>query len=761
MKSNWLKRLAAWSMAAAMLLSMPGLTPAADTKISTAAASDRFVAPVNPTSIPETPTTPELDSSTSSISIDDAQGQGEPAIQLGSSTLTLEEGQTSEITVEGTGVTGDYRYEVSELNDTSAAGFTETQQGAEQSLTVTGNEAGSNLCTVTMRDADSGKIVASRSITVKTTDGEGKGGNESAYLKASKYTFYVAEGTSERLAVRVVDSDSRYTIRYEEYGSYYTSTWGGWNADNVAYIDITGEELGTEKVSIELLDAGTDEESDWTVVNTITVTVKVVPENTINTSWSSDTIQRTQYKDMKVAFYGITSGTTYTATIGNAKKVRIAWLSKKTKTATLRIRGLQKGSTTITIALKKDGKTLRTKKVTVTVRDLGVIDYAYRFYNSASDFGIADSSSYVYPYSAFSRMFGNNARARQLWKTYGKGWNGDCYGMVTTSGLMYNQNMPASFKSGAIRAYELGIGSKSSYSGLTLKAFIQSMMWGQLSEAEQKRTDQRMEDKINTYNTIVDLTSRGVLVKIGLHSLVSGHAVLGYKAVISGSTAKVYYYDPNESNTPQYITFRKSGGNYKSFTFGNAAYRVEYDRLSYTTYNEYAYMWSHRGSLNGVSTSLVTSDSDSFEIRDSKGKMVAVVKDGHLTSKTSGVVQITPEAGDISHYDTALYLPTGTYTIRNTAPNRTFAVSMTNVDHSAQVQTGASKVTFTVTDRNRTNRVSIAGAKGTSYRIRLSSSAAGEPETLTFAGTGTVSTIHAGTTSGTVTKQTNAVAVDN
>ncbi len=769
MKNTWLKRILSWSLAAAMLIGEPavalagnnGLIVSDDAAVTTA----EVPADIDPETLaPENPNAPkveilELDPESDPVSITDASD--EASVRLSASNVTVSEGSSTEVLVEGAGVSGNYVYEVSGLTDTSAAGFADAQDGSAQTLTVSGLKEGTNLCTVAMRDVTTGAIAASKTLKVNTIAGDTKGGNSSAYLTVSKTYIYVAQGSKVNLYLRANNTDAAYAVGFDHYLDNCSMAWGEWDGGR-QNITLTGNTLGTEKLTVYLYDRSN---GGYDVVDSKEITIKVVPRNTITTSWSSATVTRSKYKDLKLGFYGKSTGAKIYYKVGNPKKVRVAWLTKSASGAKMRIRGLQKGTTYITFALKKNGVALRTKKVKVTVKDQGVIDYAWKFVNSSSGMNISNPSSYVYPYSVFSRMYGDNALARRLWNQYGhSGWGGDCYGMATTSGIMYNQNLPASFKSGAIRQYSLGLGNKSKYSGLNVKSFIQSMMWSQVCSAEQNRNNSRYNNRTRTLTNLVKAVKSGSITAIGIQGYswyygYWGHELLAYKCVTSGSTAKVYYYDPNYSNEPYYITFYKSGSNYTSWSFQNSEYESEVYKMTYTTYNEYNAMWSNRGHLSAKASNLVTSDSDNFELLNADGKVVATVKDGKLVEENSNITQILPFTKG-ADYDTALYVPTGEYTIRNTDPSTdTITVSMTNVDHSAQVKTNATSVNFSVADRTGNNVVSIANAKGADYAIRLESSATNEPEVLAYAGTGTTSTVIAGTTAGALAKGTNATAV--
>ncbi len=686
----------------------------------------------------------------------DADPASEASIQTAASSLTVEAGQTASLDLTAAGAQGSYQFEVSGTNDTSAAGFAETRSGESQTLTIEGQTAGTNLCTINMRDTATGKIAASKTITVKTLPGDSKGANANARLTASKTKIYLAEGATGTLYFRVrnYDPGKGFSLVFnKDTGSYARTNFLGWG---------TGEDATRMTMSVKALASGTTamdvsikDSETGTLVHTIRVTIVVVPRDSVITSVSSATITRTKYKDVTVNIIGKTSGATFTAVAANTKRVKIALLNKTATSATLRIRGLQKGTTSVTVSVKKDGVVLGKSSVNVTVKDLGVIDYAYRFRNNASDFGIADSSTYQYPYSVFSRMFGDNAMARRLWEDYGYGWAGDCYGMTTTAGLIYNQNLADSFKSGKIRGYDLSLSSKSRYSGMSIKTFIQSMMQAQYASVEQNRMNARRDDSTGTNNKIVALAKKGTLVGIGLWGSGWGHEVLGYKAVVSGNTAKVYYYDPNYSNTPQYITFYKSGSNYTRFVFSNTSYSDVW-ALDYTTYSEYAALWSNRGKLVSYSANYLSAASADFDVFSSSGKLIASVRGGKLTRSSDGVTLVAAKTSSASG-KTGLYLPTGIYTVRNKdTSGKSFEVSFSNVNHSAAVRTGASEITFKVNDTTGTNTVSIKGAKNVAYAIRLESTAAGEQGTHTFAGTGSSSVIVAGTSGGTVTPATNA-----
>ena len=84
-------------------------------------------------------------------------------------------------------------------------------------------------------------------------------------------------------------------------------------------------------------------------------------------------------------------------------------------------------------------------------------------------------------------MFGKTELANLLYK-YDGYWAGNCYGMATTSGMLYSKNVikPSAFKQGAKAPSDLKLSNKNTKQNMSLKKFIEVMQISQYFSSFQK-----------------------------------------------------------------------------------------------------------------------------------------------------------------------------------------------------------------------------------------------------------------------------------
>ena len=365
----------------------------------------------------------------------------------------------------------------------------------------------------------------------------------------------------------------------------------------------------------------------------------------------------------------------------------------------------------------------------------------YYFPNSSGSFRYDEN--YQIPLERYQLMFGETTRATELYNSRGT-WGGSCFGMSSTSVMFFEGNVSTgSYRSGAKVPFDLHPTDASSQ--FTLTEFIEAMQVAQNTPIGSQAT-WRNKDKIDD---LFNAVKKGPVVVSMLHNVTyGGHAVVAYDVVESSTETRLMIYDPNFPNTERYIPFTKTvkGGNaiYSWHYLMNDSidYGTEYNYfISYISASDINRIWAGRQSSTSANTdamnflSLKTSNAT---ITDSAGNTVATVKNGEITVVSSEVFPLlniapTSDGETAANSSTAMWLPTGTYTVSNTGTG-TLGVTMVNVDQSATVSTAASSVTFLVDDSKATNSVQVDGA-GKSYDITLSSTLDQGYKEVTLTGT--------------------------
>ena len=410
---------------------------------------------------------------------------------------------------------------------------------------------------------------------------------------------------------------------------------------------------------------------------------------------------------------------TYTYSSSNPS---VATVNKKTG----RVTPLKIGTTKITVKSKatknyRAGKA--TYKVTVTPLALGDLTYNFGNYSKTT---ISESTF---------RMFFSATMARSYYNYYyDVGDGGVCFGMASSS-MMLNMAgsalRPSYFSSSASHPSALSKYSRFKSTSYYLYDFIEAMHVSQLSDACQNRL------YANSYDVkgLVKQVKTGKPVLISMKSSYGGHAIVGYKMEkYSSSLDLLYIYDSNYPNSTRYIQLVKnSSGKYTGEWFYDYDFCSPY-RISYISGPTYKSIWKNRKAANKVSQLFVTTDS--FEIRDSSGTVVATMKKGKFTSNSDDVYLADTLGLDLSA--NLVYLPNGEYSVTNTAKNGDgFEVTSMDVDQSITVATDSKTVTVETNDETGVNTATIDTAKDEDFMVTiLDGTESEEPEETVFTGAG-------------------------
>ena len=395
--------------------------------------------------------------------------------------------------------------------------------------------------------------------------------------------------------------------------------------------------------------------------------------------------------------------------------------------------------------------------LTVTTNTIDLSNLTYSFGNYWDYFGY--SGSYRIPIERY-KLFFNRTRAEYLYMHLGK-WRGNCYGMSATSGILNTSGSGVSitgFKSSAKMLSDLAVSNKNSSIGMTLTEFIEALQVSQYVDAVQYAYNNNTSlselcQEVNKVKSGKPPVVLGVMKQVG-QNIWDGHAILGYKIEkINNSKSLLYVYDCNYPGQQRYIELRtNAAGAYtgweyymndvEHFKSGTSLYKIVY-----IPYSLYQGAWASRN--QGQSTNILSINSDSFDICDYQGNVVASMSNGDFYSTTSDVYYCSTVDENLDTH--LIYMPPRVYQIVNHDSGISeLSVSSANEEQSVAVTTTSNSVVLAVDDESETNLVSVDTSEGERYRVVLSSdleSAKGKEE-VEYEGEGNGSTITVGMSSG-------------
>lgn len=339
--------------------------------------------------------------------------------------------------------------------------------------------------------------------------------------------------------------------------------------------------------------------------------------------------------------------------------------------------------------------------------------------------------------AAWFGMFGKTSLGKTLLLNHPRaGESGHCYGMASVSG-MFNV-----FGSGISlddfnkdKISDLKLKDISATLNMNLNLLIKTMFVSQYSSAVQRAYANNTD--LNTACELAKEAQRdGQPVILGIFSGTGmGHALLGYKLEeISDMEARLYVYDCNSPNQNKYITVKKSGDKYTSWSYDMGkvygAWSSTRGKLTYIPYALYQSFWTKRGFVTSLlkDTNTMFVNADSFDVRDYKNNVVASVRDGKLTYSKEDVftyqsTDLLDDSAENEQDGTLLYLPTDVYQIENKDENIfELEVSSANVEQNSSVSTTADKVIISLDDEVNLNQVSVVSDKLDVYQVSMDNS---------------------------------------
>ena len=373
----------------------------------------------------------------------------------------------------------------------------------------------------------------------------------------------------------------------------------------------------------------------------------------------------------------------------------------------------------------------------------------YSFSNSYQGFGY--DRGYRIPLERYQAIYGNTEEAKNHFNN-NTSWGGNCYGMVSSTGLFYKDGNGVNvtdFNGAASLPRDLTINDRHNSWNVSVKEFIELMHVTQCSQLIQR--DYNQNQGMTNLNRAIREIQNGELYVITIFPGGSGgHAVLGYGLDTSGTNDMLQIYDPNFPGTPRGITLYGSQGNYTGWYY-NMNDMEDWGSqtggwISYMPYADYFKVWQDRAGAKGSNMALISSNGD-IDITTPNGQPVAEFRDGEVNMESSQgypFLNIGVPAGERSSGQssvTAVWVPAGAYNVERAASDTTgssLQVNITQVEQSVNIVTAADSMTVEVNDSQQLRQASLgADEAGSAFEITLGSSfdEADQPATINYKGT--------------------------
>lgn len=429
---------------------------------------------------------------------------------------------------------------------------------------------------------------------------------------------------------------------------------------------------------------------------------------------------------------------------------------------------------TATATVKGRNRYTGTEKLYYVISDktytFTVSDLTYSFTNDHLSFQYP--MDYTIPYERYSFIYGNNARARSIYKKSSGVWSGSCYGMSAVASILttdVSTLKPADFGKSNVPA--LTIDDTESVKGLTVKQILESMQIAQFSGAVPAERSENMvydSNDVTKLNSIRDAAQNvkytGKPIILCLYGQIrgqnSGHAIVAYDVQnVSATQQNILVYDPNYAGVSKTVQLTLDGnGNVIKWHYklnGSYDWGTDYqnDKISFCTFDRA--MGVYNGSEKKIAYNTLTVSEDTFTVYYADGTTAAVVRNGDVITDNPEIIEIEPigvTADDqiVKSDFITIQLPVGQYKVVNDE-NTTFTATMVSLDRSTTVTTSADTVTFTVDDSRSLNEAVVYTDAGDTYDIVLESTANLETGEVAVSGVANGDAVSTAQDNGTIT----------
>lgn len=667
-------------------------------------------------------------------------------LSLSAASISVGAGGSTKVTATYSNYSGSVYMQYGTTNTSAYSCSWGSWSGSSIPLTVGGKAAGSGRIYIYLKDASTGATLATASFSVNVY--------QSAKVAASANSVSVPTGSTTIVRFTVSGISGRVYLQYGTTNSYaYSCSWGAWNGSTVP-LTIQGKNVGSGRITVYLKNTSGTTLAKTTV--SISVTESQKPKVTLSQKSLTLKAGNAAFVIATVSNINTSCYLQYGTTNNTAYACR--WSGGSGNSYSLIVTGKAAGSGKIRVYLKRksDNETLSSAEVSVKVEASGVLSnlsYSFGNFSGAASLRICQ---YM-----FNNRVANSVYNMKL------GAGGNCFGMASTSGMLYAPNNSVyvnTFNTSKTAISELNRSDKNRNLNLSVEEFVQALQIAQVSD----RTVRNFVSGSNLKNLTASVTANMIFGRPTLISIYgkynnrqSGHAILAYGVEKYSSTQdRLLIYDNNYPLSTRYLYLNKnaSSGNYTGWSYDLTnsdewGSNETYGRIAYTAYSNYYSLWTNRGSLTDGSTNLVTVNSDNFEIMDVNNELVATVQDGTLSIKTGGsyteeyygAIEEIPytsldlDAGTVNE-NYVLRMPVDLYTIKNTdtgMAGEDFTVEIVNEELSARVVSQCDAVTVCADDSCNLASVLLEAEENEEYQIILGSSRENEPDEIEWSGVGT------------------------
>lgn len=373
---------------------------------------------------------------------------------------------------------------------------------------------------------------------------------------------------------------------------------------------------------------------------------------------------------------------------------------------------------------------------------------SYSFANTYETF--VDSDSYQMPLELYRYIWGDTVFAKKMYdQTEAVGsdeWEGKSFGMAVVATLLYMRDSDLSvedFNREAYRIKDLSLTDTSQKLQMTLKEVIETVDSMKVDAVLQKSCKSH-RNCLNDLCSVVEEVETGekapvILVMSGKQG---SHAVLAYKI----EENEMFVYDPDFPEEERIVKLKKaSDGAYTTWSYkikDNYEWGSAFGAcsISFIMYEDCKEIWAQRTQRSDNQMNLVTLSTKNAVFYNENNEVVATLTDGVLNSNQENIFLLQEVSLGNIKKDISVYLPVDTYTVENLdSSNGAFSVSIVDVNQGASITTASSKVTFTINDQKKINRISCNAAEGQTFHAVLESSVSDDKKYVEVTGTGTPS----------------------
>lgn len=680
-----------------------------------------------------------------------------PKLKVSSSGLSLTAGSSQNITVTYSGYEGSVSMRYGYNSNAVKCAWSGGWSGNSRVLQISGNQNGSATITVYLLSATNEQLATANIQATVAPKPE---------ISPSSYSLSLVSGNSGTVAFSLKNVTSKNSLvctnLYSNICSVALSP-----KDGKYVLTVAAKNAGSATLTVSIRDAyGNDITSAKVLVSVKSAPPKLVASKT-NVSLTSGKSQVVIFtysncsENVQLSF-SRSGGDISTAT----------WGSWSGNSIPLTIKGDDIGTCSYTVRLIRasDSVALAEAKVSVSVtasvsNKIDIKELSYSFQNY---------SKYYIDRKICTTMYGDNQVAENIYR-YNLGNGGVCFGMSTSSGLLYAGNVSKqSFNRSKTSVSQLSKGDYNSSLSFTLTDFIEAMHITQAATTMYR-------------NSGIDTTAHGIMSEIDAGRIAfvcvrgqtaggdnGGHAITAFDYSLSGNTLTVNIYDSNSPLKTKYLTFTRPSTNsaFNTWSFDMGGHGIwgsgkKYADIEYITYNTLLSVWQKRGSLYSVWNSqgkwynLVCTTESNFALytvdyETTQTTTVAKIEENELTESISDVYHI--QLSDIDNIEgdsiNILFVPRDYYFVQDDTPNDGITISIVDEFLSTTIQTNVSDsslgaMSFCAEDTEQIAEAVISVLDGAEFHISIGSTTSeGVSKNIVKEGIGSGRAVNLGLTAG-------------